>query len=616
MLGCAAGPADPDEEEAGQEVMDEDENVDESEGQPEASQVDDNIDNGESGELDEEALLAAAEADETAAESQWQSRAYAAHFDVEWSKSDLEARSSNLVRSEAQLPGIGAAASHLPPEEDLVQLPVRSAACLASAGVLPPLRKAWVKASGAKARVAPEASSLLAALSSYKDVLLSAVPYGHYAEKGLMRVLALHALQHAIVGARQRMRHDKKNIDARDQGFTRPTVLVILPLRNHALHFVEELLELMPAQYEQVENKARFISEFSAPEDEPPVPAARPDDYKTLFEGNIDDCFRCGLRFSRKAVKLYAAFYKADIVIASPIGLRLNLGAEGDKIRDTDWLSSLEVVIAPYADVFLMQNWEHLHEIFALLNCQPKQQRDTDFNRVRSYHLDGIARSVRQTVLLASQPAPELKALFERQCANAFGRVESLPTYEGAIATVPAGGRQLLVRFDVADPLGAADARMAAFRERLLPSITRSLSAGTEGQTILFVPSYLDYVRVRNLLRQEDVPFGELCEYTPPKQASRNRTMLHQGRLGLLLLTERAHFFHRHRLSGARHLAFFAPPLHTHFYVELMQMMHAPASVTCVCLFSRLDILPLSRLVGSARAGTMVTGSETSYLFQ
>ena len=40
--------------------------------------------------------------------------------------------------------------------------------------------------------------------------------------------------------------------------------------------------------------------------------------------GNTDDCFRCGLRLSRKSAKLYAAFYKADLVVASPLGLRLS----------------------------------------------------------------------------------------------------------------------------------------------------------------------------------------------------------------------------------------------------------------------------------------------------
>jgi hypothetical protein len=42
-------------------------------------------------------------------------------------------------------------------------------------------------------------------------------------------------------------------------------------------------------------------------------------------------------------VKLFAHFYKADLVVASPLGLRLGLGAEGETNADADWLSSIEV---------------------------------------------------------------------------------------------------------------------------------------------------------------------------------------------------------------------------------------------------------------------------------
>ena len=36
------------------------------------------------------------------------------------------------------------------------------------------------------------------------------------------------------------------------------------------------------------------------------MPASKPEDYRLLFDGNNDDCFRCALRLTRKAAKLCA----------------------------------------------------------------------------------------------------------------------------------------------------------------------------------------------------------------------------------------------------------------------------------------------------------------------
>ena len=113
-------------------------------------------------------------------------------------------------------------------------------------------------------------------------------------------------------------------------------------------------------------------------------------------------------------------------------------------------------------------------------------------------------------------------------------------------------------------------------------------------------------------------------------QVSRARTSLQKREVPLLLYTERAHFFRRHNLRGARHLAVYSPPSHAHFYTEMQQQLgrggtggpagavaasSAPADSSCVTLFCRLDAYPLQRIVGSDRAARMIHGQESSFLF-
>jgi len=62
----------------------------------------------------------------------------------------------------------------------------------------------------------------------------------------------------------------------------------------------------------------------------------------------------------KSSIRLYAPFYSSDIIIASPLGLRTVLGADGESKRDFDFLSSIDLLVVEQADVFLMQNWEHV----------------------------------------------------------------------------------------------------------------------------------------------------------------------------------------------------------------------------------------------------------------
>ena len=76
-------------------------------------------------------------------------------------------------------------------------------------------------------------------------------------------------------------------------------------------------------------NKKRFLEEFSEPEGTAERVGFNPEDFRAMFAGNIDDCFRVGMAVMSKGLKLYTEFYSSDIILASPLGLRAIIGGKG-----------------------------------------------------------------------------------------------------------------------------------------------------------------------------------------------------------------------------------------------------------------------------------------------
>lgn len=161
----------------------------------------------------------------------------------------------------------------------------------------------------------------------------------------------------------------------------------------------------------------------------------RPEDYERTFAGNTDDAFRIGIRVSGKSLGLYRDFYGSDILVASPLGLRTVIGAEGEKDRDFDFLSSVELVVVDQAEVLLMQNWDHLVHLLAHLNLSPKEPHGVDFSRVRLWSLQGWGRLFRQTVVLSSVSLAPINALLARHAHNYAGSVSVFnPVVTGSIS--------------------------------------------------------------------------------------------------------------------------------------------------------------------------------------
>lgn len=447
----------------------------------------------------------------------------------------------------------------------------------------------------------------------------------------LRRMTCLHALNHIFKtrdrviknNARLAKEGGNSEFEPRDQGFTRPKVLMLLPTRQSAVHMVKEICSIYPP--DQQEHRKRFDDSYIDRESK--FSSERPEDYRELFEGNDDDMFRLGVKFTRKTIKYFSQFYNSDILMASPLGLRMAIGSEESKQNklDYDFLSSIEMVIVDQADALLMQNWEHVEFIFEHLNLQPREAHDCDFSRVREWYLEKQAPNYRQNIILSAFNTPDLQEL-HRQGENWAGRVRVQPEYAGVLQEMGVKAKQTFTRFEAPSIASEPDARFEYFTSAIVPTL---LKRGKDvSGTLIFVPSYLDFVRVRNYFATSpavaSLTFGIISEYADVPEASRARSHFLNGRHKVLLYTERAHHFRRYTLPGVKRVIMYSLPDNPIFYKEIVggylgkseqDLRLQPGQGSVRVVFSKYDVLRLERVVGSKRVGKMIRERGDTFEF-
>jgi U3 small nucleolar RNA-associated protein 25 len=480
------------------------------------------------------------------------------------------------------------------------------------------------------AQLGPLERDQAAAIFSYKDLVA-----GNRTAKNIAHLrdaCVLHSLNHVFKTRDRVLRNNSKlvqsdggDLELRDQGFTRPKILVVVPTKQSCVRVVDSIVAF--SEPEQQENKARFLETFSREDEDEWL--EKPEDFRELFGGNHEEDFRIGLKFTRKTIKYFSGFYNSDIIICSPLGLfrTINSGGskDGKKGPDADFLSSIEVMLMDHASSLQMQNWPHVDFIFDHLNALPKESHGCDFSRVRTWYLDGKAKHLRQTIILSSFLTPEINRLVSKHLHNIAGRVKYLPSYDGVMIEVPSllpiPISQTFVRIEPPTPAKDSDVRFKYFCASILPQIIRDKSS--KG-VLLFVPAYADFTRLRNHLTNSaegsSVSFGGISEYTSVKETTRARSHFLSGRHNLLMYTERAHHFFRYRLKGVQKVIFYGLPENPIFWTELVALLGlnrdlvegkvAGGKGSIRALFSKWDALKLERVAGTGRVGRLLSESN------
>lgn len=454
----------------------------------------------------------------------------------------------------------------------------------------------------------------------------------------------------------------------RDQGFTRPRVLILCPFRGTVVSILREIKAILGPNtsvsgWEKLEEEYGLNNDESDDDDE--ADKKKPSDWKSLFKQNVDDDFKMGIQINpghgkgsglRKGayLRLFCDFFSSDIILASPLSLRLLIENSKDNIpksvrnnkktgekseektkeRDNsmDFLSSLEMVFIHQAEVLMMQNWDHVDFVLKNTNLQPKDHREsTDFSRIRSYFLEeNFSKFHRQLLMTSHFNSPELQAAFRKFGTSRAGqwRLRKFWGQHGCLPRIVSGAQtetsstlkqifQIVPTLQGLNALEQEEARFKYFKEQVLTKVLKL----EQKHTLIVTPSYIDFVKIRNELIHQQANAAFISEYSRESEISRGRSRFFQGLKHILLYSGRSHFYRRFKIRGAKHVIFYSPPEFPIHYEEIVNNLgientnFGSEESSCLVLITRNDRFALERIVGKNRSKHMMDSSKNTFLF-
>lgn len=450
---------------------------------------------------------------------------------------------------------------------------------------------------------------LLRCLVSYCDVMLPGI-VGAASRAQVRSVYATHLVSH-ILKQQERVWQGNAELrarareEARDQGFSRCRALVLLPSCGDAYDFVCRMLDANPRRGVPVEGLEAF-QDYCASDSAPPK--RRPKDHIERFSINFNDAFQFGIRFNYDNVRIGSAFASSDVIVASPLRLRATLGDEKHS-QTREILSSIELLYLDSTEMLQMQNWDHVNVILKAMNKIPRQLGKTDFSRLQAHFVNGESKYLRQTVVAGEVLTPDTNALFQRMCKVPRKAFFS-PIYKGELTKMQGNLHLLLQKVPFSSLEEAANERIKFFCDKLLPTLLKRKGV------LVYVPTYFDFLRIRQHLKEINVEFCHLCEYTKKKSLTLDRIDFFEERAPIMLYTERLHFYWRYRIRGVKTVVFFGLPMLPRFFSEVMTFIPEAQREKgqVIVLYNSLDKFALERVMGEKRAGQVLDSPKDTHM--
>ncbi|CRG99603.1 conserved protein, unknown function [Plasmodium relictum] len=442
----------------------------------------------------------------------------------------------------------------------------------------------------------------------------------------------------------------KENIEIKedfcDESFARPKILILCSFRYITKEYIDLICNLLTLT--EVKNKNKFLNEYDITKDERKKmkeiysKKRKTLDYINLYRGNNDDCFRCGIKLleNEKKIQLYSPFYDSDILICSPLGLDIiikeskkeedfDMDSESSdnydlkdeniskrnknnksqkqkkkknsnskkKLYEYDFLSSIEILIIDQIDTILMQNLLILKNVLNFINKPLLRWGNANINRIPKYIINGFLKNYRQTIISSSildtnfisliQSADNFRSylkLFIKNDDNILLQVRDLNI------------NQYFKKIEC-DSILKIEESIIDFISTNVIDILSNIN-----QLIIFLPTYIEYIRIYEILKKNDITFKGINEYTDEKKRIKILKLFKFKRINILLITGRLMFYERCTFKGANNVIFFSPPKFIFMYYELIKDLTKNSNSSSICYYTKYHTYELERIVGQSRA--------------